>query len=249
MYKLDYKAFIIIILSILLIMSLFKSCKENEAYQKLKLDLENTTKIKDSLGNVITIKDAQIVESKEAIKELRDAFFKTSESYNRQIKEVKALIVERTKVHIDSVDVPYVDSSAMKVWQDSVAKVCKDVIKYYEDSTVKINTSAKDSTKYYTVDMTVKKKSVSINELTFIDSQYVALTKMKGGLFRKDTKGKRKFYLPSKVRVEIKHTNPYFQNTGADAFLLDEKPKPTYGGGLLRGAIGGSILTILLLLL
>ena len=85
-----------------------------------------------------------------------------------------------------------------------------------------------------------------MNEVKFIDSQYVALTEMKGGLFRKDTKGKFKLYVPSRTRVEIKHTNPYFQNTGVDAFLFDKKPKPSYGSSLVQGAIGGFILALLL---
>jgi hypothetical protein len=248
MYFIDYKNLIILILSIFLLTTLIKSCNDQEENKKLKLDLENISKIKDSLGNIITVKDAQIVESKEAIKELRDAFFKTSESYNKQIKEVKALITTRTLVHIDTVEVPIVDTGKMKKWADSITLKCKDVIKYYEDSTVKIGARAKDSTKHYNIEMTVNKTSIGINQLSFIDSQYVALTTMKGGLFKKNTQGKRKFFLPSRTRVEIKHTNPYFQNTGADAFILDKKTKRNYRNGLLHGAIGGAALTILLLL-
>jgi len=88
-----------------------------------------------------------------------------------------------------------------------------------------------------------------MNEIKFIDSQYVALTQMKGGLFRKDTKGKLKLYVPSRTRVEIKHTNPYFQNTGVDAFLFYKKPKPSYGSGLVQGAVGTAIIIGLLLIL
>jgi hypothetical protein len=248
MYKLDYKAFIIIILSIFLIALLTKSCNDKKAYDLLKVDLDNVTKIKDSLGNVITVKDAQIVQNEQSIKDLRQAFFQTSEKYERQIKEVKALIIQRTEVRVDTVEVPIIDTGKMKKWADSIALICKDVIKYYEDSTVKVGSPAKDSTKYYSIDMTIKKKSVTINKLNFIDSQYVALTTMKGGLFKKNTQGKRKFFLPSTTRVEIKHTNPYFQNTGADAFILDKKTKRNYRNGLLHGAVGGAALTILLLL-
>lgn len=248
MYKLNYKDLIIAGLIIFVIILLMKGCDSKKAYDQLKVDLDNATRIKDSLGNVITVKDAQIVENQQSIKDLRESFFKTSENYNKQIKEVKALIVQRTKVQIDTIEVPILDTAKMKQWGDSIAKVCKDVIKYYEDNTVKVGSPAKDSTKYYSVDMTIKKKSVTINKLNFIDSQYVALTTMKGGLFKKNTQGKRKFFLPSTTRVEIKHTNPYFQNTGADSFILDKKTKRNYRNGLLHGAIGGAALTILLLL-
>jgi len=152
-------------------------------------------------------------------------------------------------VVIREVPIPYVDSAKMKQWEDSIAIKCKDVIRYYEDSTVRIGSKAKDSTAYYKIDATVEKQGIKMNEIKFIDSQYVALTKMKGGFFRKNTKGKFKLYVPSRTRVEVKHTNPYFQNTGVDAFLFDKKPKPSHGTGLVQGAVGGAALTVLLLLL
>lgn len=248
MYKFNYKNLIITGLIAVIIMLLIKGCDNKNAYDQLKIDLDNTTRIKDSLGNVITVKDAQIVENQQSIKDLRQSFFQTSENYNKQIKEVKALIATKTFVHIDTVEVPIIDTGRMKEWEDSVYKQCGDIIEFYENNSIFTGTKAKDSTQHYTVDMTINKKSVIINNLSFIDSQYVALTKMKGGFFRKDTKGKLKFYLSPKTRVEIKHTNPYFKNTGADAFIFDKRIKPNYTNGLVQGVLGGSILTMLLLL-
>jgi hypothetical protein len=243
------KDLFIIALIAILVSSLVKSCQQQEELEKLQIELTQANKIKDSLGNVITVKDAEIVTNQESMKDLRARLFQTTEKYNKKVKEVQALIAQGTEVVIQEVPVPYVDSVKMKQWEDSIAIKCKDVIKYYEDSTVRIGSKAKDSTAYYKIDATVEKQGIKMNEIKFIDSQYVALTKMKGGFFRKNTEGKFKLYVPSRTRVEIKHTNPYFQNTGVDAFLFDKKPKPSYGSGLVQGAVGGAALTILLLLL
>jgi hypothetical protein len=243
------KDLFIIALIAILVSLLIKSCDQQEQLEKLQIELTQANKIKDSLGNTIVVKDAKIVEDQEAIKKLRADLFQTTEKYNNKVKEVKALIAQGTQVVIKDKPIPYVDTSKMKQWEDSVLAICADVIKYYEDSTVRIGSKAKDSTQYYKIDATVEKQGIKMNEIKFIDSQYVALTKMKGGFFRKNTKGKFKLYVPSRTRVEIKHTNPYFQNTGVDAFLFDKKPKHSYGSGLVQGAVGGSVLTVLLLLL
>ena len=248
--KINLQNVIIALLVIVLMMLLFDKCKSENAYKALELKYtEDIAKIKDSLGNVITVKDAEIVTNQESMKDLRAKLFQTTDKYNKKVEEVKALIAQGTEVVIHDVPVPYVDTPKMKQWKDSIAKICSDVIRYYEDSTVKIGAKAKDSTQYYKIDATVEKKGIKMNEIKFIDSQYVAITKMKGGIFKRNTTGRLKLYVPSRTRVEIKHTNPYFQNTGVDAFLFDNKPKPSYGTGLVQGAIGGGALTVLLLLL
>ena len=174
--------------------------------------------------------------------------FETTDKYNKKDKEVQALIAQGTEVVIHDVPVPYVDTPKMKQWEDSVLAACADVIKYYEDSTVKIGAKAKDSTAYYKIDATVEKKGIKMNEIKFIDSQYVAITKMKGGVLKRNTKGKFRLYVPPTTRVEIKHTNPYFQNTGVNSFVFEKKNNRGYGAGVLHGAIGGLIFGLLLTL-
>lgn len=247
--KMKSANFAILMLSILLVIMFFRSCDDTKQIEELQVQLDKTNKIKDSLGNTIAVKDVKIVEDQEAIKKLRADLFQTTDKYNKKVKEVQALIAKGTQVIIKDKPVPYVDTSKMKQWEDSILALCADVIRYYEDSTVRIGKQAKDSTAYYKIDATVEKQGIKMNEIKFIDSQYVALTQMKGGFFRKNTEGKFKLYVPSRTRVEIKHTNPYFQNTGVDAFLFDKKPKPSYGSGLVQGAVGGFVLAMLLNLL
>jgi hypothetical protein len=130
----------------------------------------------------------------------------------------------------------------MKQWEDSVANICKDVIAYYEDSTVKVGTNAKDSTAFYKIDATIEKNSLKINDIKLIDSQYVAITEFKGGFFKRNTKGKLKFYEPRRTKVEIKHTNPHFENKNIDAFFYKKNRKfdthSFLGGGVMGISIG-----------
>lgn len=247
--KMKSENFAILMLSVLLALMFFRSCEDNRQIDELQVQLEQSNKIKDSLGNTIAVKDAKIVEDQEAMKKLRAELFETTDKYNKKVKEVKALIAQGTEVIIKDKPVPYVDSSKMKQWEDSVLAICADVIKYYEDSTVRVGAKAKDSSAYYKIEATVEKSGIRMNEIKFIDSQYVALTEMKGGFFKRNTKGKFRLYVPPTTRAEIKHTNPYFQNTGVDAFLFKEKPHRGYGSGILHGALGGFFIGALLMLL
>jgi hypothetical protein len=247
--KMKSENFAILMLSILLAIMFFRACDDNKQIEALQVQLNEANNIKDSLGNIITVKDAKIVQDQEAMKNLRAELFQTTEKYNNKVKEVKALIAQETQVVIKEVKVPYIDSTKMKQWADSIAIKCAEVIKYYEDSTVKIGKQAKDSTAHYKIDATIQKEGINMNEIKFIDSQYVALTEMKGGILKRNTKGKFRLYVPPTTRAEIKHTNPYFQNTGVDAFLFKEKAHRGYGSGILHGAIGSAALIIGLLLI
>jgi len=221
---------------------IFKSCGKDGDYRELQLKYEEATKMNDSLGRTIAVKDAEIVTNQQSMQDLRAKLFETTEKYNKKVKEVKALIAQGTEVVIKDKDVPYLDSARMKQWEDSVANICKDVIKYYEDSTVLVGSQAKDSTAYYKIDASVQKSGIKINEIKFIDSQYVSITEFKGGFFKRNTKGKLRFYEPRRTKIEIKHTNPYFENKNIDAFFYKKNRKfdahSFFGGGVMGVSLG-----------
>jgi hypothetical protein len=246
MKKISTKNWIIVVLVILFGISVFVGCEKEKDYKKLEIQLEEATRIKDSLGKVIYVKDAEIVENQESMQDLRARLFETEEKYNKKVKEVKALIAQKTKVELVDVLVPYKDTTGMKKWEDSVKNKCANVIKFYEDSSVLVGTNAEDSTKDYNISLTILKEGIKIDSIKFIDSQYVSLTEFRGGFFKRNTKGKLKFYEPRRVKVEIKHTNPYFTNAGVNAFFYEEKSKNGYMAGLLHGTIVGSIINLLI---
>lgn len=248
--NLSYKNLLIVGLVLTLIIMMFDRCKNTEAFQALQVKYDtDIAKVKDSLGNIITVKDAQIVGNQESMKELRARLFETTEKYNERVKEVKALIAKGTTVVIQEKEVPYLDTARMKEWNDSIAKLCNVVIEYYEDSTVKIGTIAQGTNEHYDISAVVGKRSLKIKEIKLIDTQYVSITEFKGGFFRRNTKGKLRFYEPRRTKIEIKHTNPYFNNTSTDGFFYEDKTKKTYGQGLLKGGVIGAVAAALLILL
>lgn len=231
-----------LLLAIILLFVSFRGCSIQDEYEKLNIKYSDAVRIKDSIGRTIYVKDAKIVENQQSIKDLRAKLFETTEKYNKKVLEVNAIIASKTKVKTDTIDVPYEDTIKLKKWKDSVYKRCSDVIQFYEDSAVLVGTSAKDSTEHYKIDATVKKSGVRMNQIQFIDSQYLSITEYKGGFIMRDDYGKLRFYIPKKVKVEIKHTNPYFQNTGTDAYIHKKKKSSSFAGGIVFGAVIASLL-------
>lgn len=220
---------------------MFKTKRETET---LVLNME---KYKDSVLNranqVVYSAQVQLTQSQEEIKRLSAEKFDLQKKHEKEIKKVHSFYASRTKVEIDSILVPYKDTSWTKKWKDSVRANCAGVISWYEDSTVRIGTNALDSNKYYKVDMTVQKGGVQINNIQFVDSQYVRMVTVKGGFFKK-VEGKRKFHVKPSVKVQVVHTNPYFKNTGMDAIMYEP---PKRKGGFLAGVITGAAATILII--
>lgn len=240
-----------IIIGVFILLSaglLINSCSKDKKNKELVLNLEGQlTQVKDSLGRIITIKDVQVVESQESIKQLRAQLFETSEAYNKKVKEVKALIAQKTVFIVKDKLIPYKDTTGFKNWSDSIMANCRDVIKYYEDSTVLIGTTARDSTAYYDVSLTILKNGIRVDSVTLIDSQYVSITEFKGGILRRNIEGKFKIFLKKKIKVEIKHTNPNFKNIGIDAYMFEDKKKNLFIPGIITGAAAYFILTKLIL--
>lgn len=242
----NYKDFTILILTAVIVFMTLKSCNDHGQYDELNLKYEQASKVNDSLGKTIAVKDAEIVTNQQSMQDLRAKLFETTEKYNKKVKEVKALIAQGTEVVIKNKDVPYLDTAKMKKWQDSIADLCGDVIDYYENNAVGVGTPARDSTPHYKIDATIEKNSLKINEIKFIDSQYVSITEFKGGFFKRNTKGKLRFYEPRRTKIEIKHTNPYFKNKSADAFFY-EKNRKFDPNTFIRGTLFGASVTLLLM--
>lgn len=233
------KNFIFIATAVLLILfSVRMSYLYKNEKEKLTLTLQESVEVKNRLGNTVSMFQAQLVEKDNLLKKYSDSIFQLGKKHERQIKEVKAYYASKIRTRIDSVEVPYIDTPAMRKWEDSVLLNCKDVIKYYEDSTVLIGTKASLTTPYYTIDATVNKTSLTIDSISIIDSQYIRVVMMKGGFFKKKL-GKRKFYTKPYPQVEVMHKNPHVKTIEAQATVVEDKRS---GKPFLTGAIVGASL-------
>lgn len=235
--KISWKTWFYLVFSILFLILLIDGCEKSKEIERLeKLNEFNVAYYKDSLNRVIAAANAKEIQNQQVMKDLRAKLFETEDKYNKKVKEVKVLVSQKTRVKVDSLLVPYIDSGKIKNWEDSVLANCKDVINYYEDSTVLIGTTAKIDDKWYNMELAVEKEGIMVNSIQFVDSQYLAISRFKGGILKRDINKKLKLYEPERIRVEVKHTNPYFKNEGINSFYYVPKKKHNFLKGLLVGA-------------
>lgn len=196
---------------------------------KLKLENQRIDSIMNERGQTIAVQEAVILKSEQDIKGLKeysDSIFALSKKQERRIKDIITYYESHTKVVIKDSLIPYIDTVSIKNWEDSVKQQCASVIKYYEDSSIKVPRIAEKSSEHYYAKINVKKEGVEIDSLSLIDSQYIRFVTVKGGLFKKDTYGKRHFWLKRKVEVQVLHSNPLISISGQKSAITLPKEKP-----------------------
>lgn len=235
-----WKEILIILLLGGLVLSLFDGCGKGKELVEIRKELRVADSMKNELGQTVYRQNVQIVQKDTELKAYTDSIFNLKKKHEKEVKKVHAFYATRTKVEIDSVLVPYKDTSWTKKWKDSIRANCAAVIQYYEDSTVRVGTVAKDSTPYYNIELTVQKAGVLVNTIQFVDSQYIRVVTIKGGLFKRDITGKRMFHVKRRMEVQVLHTNPYFKNIGINSIVV----VPPKDGAFVKGLLTGAALTI-----
>lgn len=225
--KSNTKNIVLGVLIVALLFSMLRSCAKSEQIDKLKADsIHQIDSIKNTLGQTITLKEVEITNSKEALKLATDSLFNLKASQDKKIKDVIAYYKGQTKLKVDSVKVPYIDTTGKKEWEDSVKAACSKVIEYYEANTIAVPRTAKDSTKNYKADLTATLSGITINNLELVDLQTIRWVVYKGGLLKKDITGKRHLWLKKKLGVQIVHTNPHIKVIGAESAIYQAPKKP-----------------------
>lgn len=206
----------------------------------LALENQKLDSIVNKYGQIITIQEAVVIrtnDEKEQLKAITDSLFNLTSKQQKQIKDVIAFYKGVTNTIIRDKLVPYKDTTGRKQWQDSLRKQCQQVIDYYEDNYISVPKQATDSTEHFSAVLTVSKEGVTINNLSIPDSQYIRFNVMKGGLFKKDTYGKRHIILNKRIQVQVLHTNPLVHVTGQQsAIYIPPKKARWLEKALLIGA-------------
>jgi hypothetical protein len=240
-------AWILGIAVILLLLLNVKSCNENKSYKGQVAILDSLTlanQTKDSIinadGKTITIQEAIVVRQKDQLKALTDEVFNLKKKNTRKSDVVTVYVKETTDVDIDSILAGYTDTLKFKKFSDSVTKQCQEVIKYMEDSTLAVPRKFEDSTQYFSVNGSVTKDGVVIKNVYIPDTIHTRVVEHKGGLLKRDSKGKRHLILKKYIEIQTFHTNPYIKTTGLNSVIY----KPQSKGGLLKSIllIGAGIL-------
>lgn len=206
---------------------------------ELRDSVVQVTTFLNQSGQKVEQLEAQVTNNQASIRQLTEDKFNLTRKHEKEIKQIHAYYKGQTSVDIDTQYVPYVDTTGRKKWQDSVMANCKDVIDYYEDSTVLVGTQFKSDSSYYSIEGTVEKNGLKINHISIKDTQYIRFVTLKGGFFKK-VDNKTKFYAKRRVVVQVKHTNPYFNTTSGQGILY----QPPKNNNFSKGAAFGSIITL-----
>lgn len=179
-----------------------------------RLENQKLIKIVNDRGDTINTQKVIITQSQEALKSLTDSIFSLTRRQEKEVKRIIAYFTERSTTRIDSVDVPYVDTIAMKRFSDSLTKNCQEVITYMRDSTITVPRTGKDSTSTYSISLTATKEKFKVNSLSIPDSSYYRIDEMKGGLFKRNS-----------YQIKSFHTSPHVEVTGQNSVIFKPKPK------------------------
>lgn len=250
--KITLERIIILALALTLAFSLFK-CESNRKEAKKEISqliLDKQTS--DSLVNVnnqkIVTQEAILTKNKEALSSLTDSIFALTKKQERKIKDVIAYYKGITSTQIRDVDVPYIDTIAMKKWEDSIKASCSEVIEYYETNTISVPRTAVDSTPSYHIALTINKDNIHVDDIQVIDTQYIRFVTLKGGPLRRDIEGKFHLWLKKRVQVQVLHTNQDNVTILGQNSAIYTPPSNTPGkiieriGWIGIGAIGSKIL-------
>lgn len=188
----------------------------------LTLDKQKSDSVINKLNQTVYTQEVVIVKNQESFKNYTDSMFNLFKKQERQIKNVIAYYKGSTNTTIEKVPVPYIDTLGLKKWEDSVQQRCSSVIAYYEANTISVPRTAKDSTANYSVDFSVRKDSLVVNEISIPDNQQLRFVTLKGGFLKKDTYGKRHFILGKKLQVQVLHSNPLIKVTGQSSVIFKE---------------------------
>lgn len=212
---LDRGIFVAIILCLLFLMKcqadklkIAGSTITSEQLANQKLDSMN-----NALGQKVLTQEVLVAANQESLRKLTDSVFNLKKSQDKKIKEVIAYYSSISKTEIRERLVPYIDTIKTKKFSDSLEKVCQEVIKFYEDSSILVPQPVKDSGQHFVFKGTVKKEGLQIEQVSFPDSLYLRFVE-KGGFLKKRT-----------VEVQVLHTNPYINVTSSNSVIYKPPAK------------------------
>ena len=241
--KITYDRMFMGIVIIILSISLFK-CSNDLKDKGLALELSRQTT--DSLLNenkqLVYTQAVIVTNNQEEIRRYSDSVFNLTRKYERRIQEVISFYKGVSTTTIEKVLIPYIDSVKLKKWSDSVDKMCREVIEFYEKNTMVIPRTAIDSTQYYSANLTAERGGIIINNISIPDTQYVRFVVLKGGFLKKNQEGKRRLFLNKTIQVQVLHSNPLIKVTGQSSAIFKPPRKNKWlektiliGGGIFLG--------------
>lgn len=217
-----------LIVTLIILLLNIDSCRGRKfSQQQGKIDsltLANQKLVQDTnkLGQIISKQEIILTDNQKDLKKLTEDYFALQTKDKKRVKQINALIQEKTSTGVKDVDIPFEEEDE---WVDSPADTALQGIPCDSLGYVKVPQSLNHSEEYFQFKAKLLKEGLHIDSLNFPDSQRIAVLETKGGLFKRDTSGKVKLYRRPSLEIQVLHTNPYIQVQGLSSVVYQPKPK------------------------
>lgn len=219
-----------IVILLLLVFLIPQSSSQKKTITEQALRLQKLDSLTNKYGETIYTQNSIISYNKEEISALTDSIFSLKKK-DRKNTETIAYLQTRSRIVTRDILVPYKDSIGMKKFSDSISLLCKDVIEFMNDSTIRVPKKAYLSNDSLAISLTIKKEGINIDSLSIKDTMDIRFVE------------KKRFLRRPVIEVQYKHSNPLFQSEGArSVFYVPKKKSPLrhivfIGAGILIGAM------------
>lgn len=236
-----YSIFLLVVLWLLSL----STCNKNRDYTNQQATIDSlmiANQTKDSIinykGQQVILQTAIVTDNQATIKKLTDSIFDLKKKNTRKSDKVASYVATYTDTELEEYLLGFKDTLEFKDFADSVFKQCDEVINYMRANTITIPRTVEDSSTYFKFKGTISQQGFKIDNLSFPDSTYTRFVEHKGGLFKRDSKGKRHFFLKKSIEVQTFHTNPYVKLKGINSVFYIPKAKQRW---LERAIIVGTV--------
>jgi len=230
------KFILYVLLALVLVWLLsLKTCNKNSPYTNEQATIDSLTLANQKMATIINEKNQEVqvqtaivVRSQETIDKYADEIFALKKK-NSKNTHTTGIVTQVTNTGVDSVEIAYVDTVAFRKFSDSVNKHCAEVIAYMKESTITIPRTVEDSTKDFIFKGEVTKEGFNIGRISFPDSTSVRFVEHKGGLFKRNSLGKVKFWTKKSIEAQVVHSNKYVKVTNMNSVFYVPKVKQRWG--------------------
>lgn len=243
-----YITYGIFVIMVLWLLSL-KTCTQNNPYQNQQATIDSLTLANQKYDSIINkknqtiyIQTAIVTSNQATIKNLTDSIFNLKKKNIRKSDKVQSYVATYTDTELEDYLLGFKDTLEFKQFADSVSNQCSEVINYMKANTITVPRTVEDSSANFKFKGTISQQGLKIDSLSFPDSTYTISVEHKGGLLKKDSKGKRHFLLQKSIEVQTFHTNPYVKVTGINSVIYKPKVKQHWLERIIIAA-GASYLT------
>lgn len=187
---------------------------------QLELDKQTLQSKVNAQGETIWTQQSILKDNTESLNDLTDSIFKLK----RKNAEVVAYFKNKTVTSIQEIEIPYLDTTAMRVFRDSLLANCP---KLDPNSVIPIPMTSLIQTPFFAIRATAKKQGIGIDSLAIPDELQLRFVEHKNGIFRRST-----------VEVQFFHTNPFVKSISANSVYYKPKKQSFFKRVIFPVAVG-----------